>query len=158
MVAAVRGGLADMVFGYIFAELMHSLRQELLDDGIVQSTSWPQTFDIRQCLLSGRSPMEIPDFLDVIGQTTLRWLSLTPQPNQCGEKRKPWPLSSLIGVVGMGSVPTRRKGRRKLWYTYVAREVSRSKKQFFMWRHHPYPWCLNFSLTAVLQWLHNTST
>lgn len=116
-----------MVFGYIFAELMHSLHQELLEDGIVQSTSWPQTFDIRQCLLSGRSPMELPDFLDVIWADDLALAVSDPSAEAVW--RKAQALATKL-------------------FDWCGR---------YGWRHHPFPWCQNSSLIAALQWSRNTS-
>ena len=59
-------GLADMVFGYIFGELMHHLRRDLSTEGLITSHQWPASFDIKDCLTQGRPSVELPDFLDII--------------------------------------------------------------------------------------------
>ena len=59
-------GLADMVFGYIFGELMHHLRRDLHTAGLITTYTWPNSFDIKDCLINGRPSVDLPDCLDII--------------------------------------------------------------------------------------------
>ena len=59
-------GLAEMVFGYIFGELMHHLRRDLHTAGLISTYTWPNSFDIKDCLINGRPSVDLPDFLDII--------------------------------------------------------------------------------------------
>ena len=58
-------GLADLIFGYIFARMLESMRSEMIEVGIWDATSWKLGVDREQILCTGYKPDRIAANLEI---------------------------------------------------------------------------------------------
>ena len=58
-------GLADLIFGYIFARMLESMRSEMIEAGIWDATSWKLGVDREQILCTGYKPDRIAANLEI---------------------------------------------------------------------------------------------